>query len=37
MVPARNGGVVSAAYLAAIGIATIGWLWLTAWVALKLV
>jgi hypothetical protein len=37
MVPARQGGIVRAVYLAAIGIATIGWLWLITWVALKLV
>jgi hypothetical protein len=37
MVPKRKGGIVRAVYLAAIGLATIGWLWLIAWVALKLV
>jgi hypothetical protein len=37
MVPERKGGIVRAVYLAAIGLATIGWLWLIAWVALKLV
>jgi hypothetical protein len=36
-IPGRNGAIVRAVYLAAIGLATIGWLWLIAWVALKLV
>jgi hypothetical protein len=29
-------GVVQVVYLAAIGVATIGWLWLIAWCALQL-
>jgi hypothetical protein len=37
MVPARKGGIVRVVVLAAIGLATIGWRWLIAWVALKLV
>ena len=37
MVPGRKGGIVRAVYVAAIGLATIGWLWFIAWVALKLV
>jgi hypothetical protein len=36
MVPGRKGGIVRAVYVAAIGLATIGWLWFIAWVALKL-
>jgi hypothetical protein len=37
MAPAREGRVAKAVYLAAIGIATIGWLWLIAWIALRLI
>ena len=37
MIPERKGGIFRAVYLAAIGLATIGWLWLITWVALKLV
>jgi hypothetical protein len=37
MVPARKGGIVRVVFLAAIGLASIGWLWVIAWVALKLV
>jgi hypothetical protein len=36
MVPQRKYGIVQAIYLAAIGVATIGWLWLIAWCALQL-
>jgi hypothetical protein len=31
MVPERKGGIVRAVYLAAIGLATIGWICLIAW------
>ena len=34
---ARRYYLVRAVYLAAIGVATLGWLWLIAWVALQLV
>ncbi len=37
MVPAGKYGIVHAIYLAAIGVATIGWLWLIAWCALQLI
>jgi hypothetical protein len=30
-------GIVHAGFLAAIGLATVGWLWLIAWCALQLV
>ena len=30
-------GIVHASYLAAIGLAMVGWLWLIAWCALQLV
>jgi hypothetical protein len=36
-VPERKYGIVHAIYLAAIGVATIGWLWLIAWCALQLI
>ncbi len=36
VVPAR-GGVFCAAYLAAIGLATAGWVWLIGWCMLKFV
>jgi hypothetical protein len=36
-VPERKYTVVHAIYLAAIGVATLGWLWLIAWCALQLV
>jgi hypothetical protein len=35
--PERKYGIVHAIYLAAIGVATIGWLWLIAWCALQLI
>jgi hypothetical protein len=31
MAAARTGQVVKAVYLASIGLATIGWLWLIVW------
>jgi fatty acid desaturase len=34
---ARRYYLVRAVYLAAIGVATLGWLWLIAWVALQLI
>jgi hypothetical protein len=34
---ARSYSLVRAVYLAAIGVATIGWLWLIAWIAMQLV
>jgi hypothetical protein len=34
---ARSYSLVRAVYLVAIGIATIGWLWLIAWIAMRLV
>jgi hypothetical protein len=34
---ARSYSLVGAVYLAAIGVATIGWLWLIAWIAMQLV
>lgn len=37
MAPAREGLVAKAVYLAAIGIATIGWLWLIMWCAMKFI
>lgn len=37
MAPEGSFGVVQAIYLAAIGVATIGWLWLITWCALQLV
>jgi hypothetical protein len=37
MVPEGKYGVAHAIYLAAIGVATIGWLWLIAWCARQLV
>jgi hypothetical protein len=36
MVPAR-GGLFCAAYLAAIGLAMTGWLWLIGWCMMKFV
>jgi hypothetical protein len=36
MVPERKYGIVHAIYLASIGVAAIGWLWLIAWGALQL-
>ena len=37
MVPEGKYWLVHAVYLVAIGIATIGWLWLIAWCAMQLV
>ena len=37
MAPERKYGIVHAIYLAAIGVAMIGWLWLIAWCALQLI
>jgi hypothetical protein len=37
MVLERKYRIVHAIYLAAIGVATIGWLWLLAWCALQLI
>jgi len=37
MVPDGKHGIVNAIYLAAIGLAMIGWLWLFAWCALQLI
>ena len=37
MVPEGKYGIVHAIYLAAIGVAMIGWLWLIAWCALQLI
>jgi hypothetical protein len=37
MVPVRKYGIMHAIYLSAIGVATIGWLWLIAWCALHLI
>jgi len=37
MVPERKYEIVHAIYLAAIGVAMIGWLWLLAWCALQLI
>jgi hypothetical protein len=34
---ARRYGLVRAIYLAAIAVATFGWLWLIAWIAFQLV
>jgi hypothetical protein len=37
MIPERKYGIMHAVYLSAMGIATIGWLWLIAWCALQLI
>ena len=37
IVPERKYGIMHAIYLSAIGVATIGWLWLIAWCALQLI
>ena len=37
MAAAREGRIAKAIYLAAIGLATIGWLWLIAWIAMHLI
>jgi hypothetical protein len=37
MVPGPKYGIVHAVYLATIGVAMIGWLWLIAWCAWELV
>jgi hypothetical protein len=37
MVPGGNRGIFCAAYLAAIGLAMTGWLWLIGWCMLQLV
>jgi hypothetical protein len=35
--PALRYSLAHAAYIAAIAVATLGWLWLMAWIALKLI
>jgi hypothetical protein len=37
MAPASEGRVAKAVYLAAIGIATIGWLWLIIWAVRQMI
>jgi hypothetical protein len=37
MVSERKGGIVRAVYLAAIGLSTIGWLWLIVWVVRQMI
>ena len=37
MTAAREGRVAKFVYLAAIGLATIGWLWLIVWVVRQLI
>ena len=37
MAAARMGRVTNAIYLAAIGLATIGWLWLIVWVVRQMI
>ena len=37
LVPGRKYGIIHAIYLAAIGVATIGWLWLIVWIAMQLI
>jgi hypothetical protein len=37
VVPGGTYGIVHVIYLAAIGFATIGWLWLIVWFALQLI
>jgi hypothetical protein len=37
VVPRRKYGIVCVSYLATIGIAMIGWLWLIAWCMLQIV
>jgi len=37
IVPGGKDGIVHAIYLAAIGFAMIGWLWLIAWCALQFI
>lgn len=37
MAAAREGRIAKAIYLAAISLATIGWLWLIAWIAMHLI
>ena len=37
MAATREGRIAKAVYLAAIGLATIGWLWLITWVAMQLI
>jgi len=34
--PARRHGLAQVIYVAAIALATLGWLWLIGWIALKL-
>jgi hypothetical protein len=34
--PVQRHGLARAIYIAAIAVATIGWLWLIGWIALKL-
>ena len=36
VVPERKYGIVHAVYLSTIGAATIGWLWLIAWLAMQM-
>jgi hypothetical protein len=36
-IPGWKDGVVKAVYLAAIGLATIGWLWLIVWIARQMI
>ena len=37
VVPSGKYGIVHVIYLAAIGVAMIGWLWLITWCALQLI
>jgi hypothetical protein len=37
MAASRTGQVVKAVYLAAIGLATIGWLWLIVWIVSQVI
>jgi hypothetical protein len=37
MVPEPKYGIVRVIYLAAIAVATIGWLWLIAWIVMYLI
>jgi hypothetical protein len=37
MAAAREGRVAKFVYLAAIGLATIGWLWLIAWIVRQMI